>query len=155
MGGFYYEGFYYDGFYYNQPQGFYYDERDAGFNQGNKDYWYKGDGKKRMLAALNGIRTRTLQHCHHRHLPQCHRKVCHKRQPQRVLQERRGRQETGYSARQGDPGTSWTTPRLPKGMAPRGIQREEGHGCRDQHLIPFMVTWVADQEFHTPNGNQD
>merc|ERR1712228_370384 len=60
--GFYYEGFYYDGFYYNQPQGFYYDERDAGFNQGNKDYWYKGDGKKRMLAALNGIRTRVDDH---------------------------------------------------------------------------------------------
>merc|ERR1712083_325570 len=54
--GFYYEqekeGFYYDqekGFYY---QGFYYDERDAGFNQGNKDYWYKGDGKKTHVGGF-------------------------------------------------------------------------------------------------------
>merc|ERR1712088_368724 len=77
--GFYYnnnnnnqQGFYYDqGFYYNQPQGFYYesekqsqgfyyDEQDAEhgkFNKENKDYWYKGDGKKRAVAALNGLRT--------------------------------------------------------------------------------------------------
>merc|ERR1712088_1042261 len=62
--GFYYEnGFYYDGFYYEsekQSQGFYYDEQDAEhgkFNKENKDYWYKGDGKKRAVAALNGLRT--------------------------------------------------------------------------------------------------
>merc|ERR1711879_486885 len=24
-----------------------------------------------------------------------------------------------------------------------------------KNLIPFMVTWVADQPFHQPNGNQD
>merc|ERR1712158_199648 len=76
--GFYYnnqkpQGFYYNnnnnnqqGFYYDQPQGFYYengfyyDEQDAEhgkFNKENKDYWYKGDGKKRAVAALNGLRT--------------------------------------------------------------------------------------------------
>merc|ERR1712158_222442 len=71
--GFYYnqpqqQGFYYNnqkpqGFYYEsekQSQGFYYDEQDAEhgkFNKENKDYWYKGDGKKRAVAALNGLRT--------------------------------------------------------------------------------------------------
>merc|ERR1712025_532811 len=62
--GFYYEnGFYYDGFYYEsekQSQGFYYDEQDAEhgkFNKENKDYWYKGAGKERAVAALNGLRT--------------------------------------------------------------------------------------------------
>lgn len=63
--GFYYDnGFYYDGFYYDQKQqkqgfyydGFYYDQQDA-FNKDNKDYWYKGEGKERMLEAINGIRT--------------------------------------------------------------------------------------------------
>ena len=42
------KGFYYDGFYY--------DQQDA-FNKDNKDYWYKGEGKERMLEAINGIRT--------------------------------------------------------------------------------------------------
>ena len=41
-------GFYYDGFYY--------DQQDK-FNKDNKDYWYKGEGKERMLEAINGIRT--------------------------------------------------------------------------------------------------
>merc|ERR1712176_1572518 len=63
--GFYYEqeGFYYNqpkGFYYNQPQGFYYDQQDgehAKFNKENKDYWYKGEGRERVVKALNGLRT--------------------------------------------------------------------------------------------------
>merc|ERR1712025_1182928 len=65
--GFYYnqlkqqEGFYYDqGFYYNQHQGFYYDQQDgehAKFNKENKDYWYKGEGRERVVKALNGLRT--------------------------------------------------------------------------------------------------
>merc|ERR1712088_1213148 len=77
------QGFYYNnnnnnqqGFYY--AQGFYYDEQGnwistipwvndhlkktthaehGKFNKENKDYWYKGDGKKRAVAALNGLRT--------------------------------------------------------------------------------------------------
>merc|ERR1712228_928454 len=78
--GFYYDGFYYDGFYYNQQDGFYYDgfyyERENNndqedgfyydqtdkFNKKNKDYWYKGDGKKRMVNALNGLRTQVDHH---------------------------------------------------------------------------------------------
>merc|ERR1712228_274338 len=75
--GFYYNqqkpGFYYNqnkpGFYYNQPKqeqgfyydGFYYDQNDK-FNKKNKDYWYKGDGKKRMVNALNGLRTQVDHH---------------------------------------------------------------------------------------------
>merc|ERR1712228_585988 len=62
--GFYYDGFYYDGFYYNQQDqedGFYYDQNDK-FNKKNKDYWYKGDGKKRMVNALNGLRTQVDHH---------------------------------------------------------------------------------------------
>merc|ERR1712190_254521 len=66
--GFYYnqlkqqEGFYYDqGFYYNQDQGFYYDQQQEGehakFNKENKDYWYKGEGRERVVKALNGLRT--------------------------------------------------------------------------------------------------
>merc|ERR1712176_1325420 len=62
--GFYYdqqqEGFYYEGFYYNQPPGFYYDQQDgehAKFNKENKDYWYKGEGRERVVKALNGLRT--------------------------------------------------------------------------------------------------
>merc|ERR1712228_726963 len=69
--GFYYNqnkpGFYYDGFYYerenqqDQEDGFYYDQNDK-FNKKNKDYWYKGDGKKRMVNALNGLRTQVDHH---------------------------------------------------------------------------------------------
>merc|ERR1712200_31398 len=62
--GFYYdqqqEGFYYEGFYYNQPQGFYYDQQDGDhtkFSKENKDYWYKGEGRERVVKALNGLRT--------------------------------------------------------------------------------------------------
>merc|ERR1712184_6991 len=62
--GFYYDqeqqGFYYEGFYYDN-QGFYYDSEDK-FNKENKDYWYKGDGKKRMVKALNGLRTMVDQY---------------------------------------------------------------------------------------------
>ena len=62
--GFYYDqeqkGFYYGGFYYNQEnqgdQGFYYDKEDK-FNKENKDYWYKGAGRERIVAALDGLRT--------------------------------------------------------------------------------------------------
>merc|ERR1712036_46063 len=56
--GFYYDGFYYDGFYYDK--GFYYDQQDADhskFNKENKDYWYKGAGRERIVKALNGLRT--------------------------------------------------------------------------------------------------
>ena len=66
--GFYYDqqkGFYYDGFYYDQKAqksaGFYYDQQDT-FNKENKDYWYKGDGTKRMVAALDGLRTLVDNH---------------------------------------------------------------------------------------------
>merc|ERR1712088_86499 len=74
--GFYYnqlkqqEGFYYDQrFYYNQDQGFYYDQQQEGFyydqqdgdhakfSKENKDYWYKGEGRERVVKALNGLRT--------------------------------------------------------------------------------------------------
>jgi len=79
--GFYYDGFYYDGFYYDQQDGFYYDgfyyesdkqegfyydgfyyDQQDKFNKANKDYWYKGDGKKRMVKALNGLRTMVDDH---------------------------------------------------------------------------------------------
>lgn len=41
--------------------GFYYDQTDK-FNKDNKDYWYKGEGKKRMVQALNGLRTQVDHH---------------------------------------------------------------------------------------------
>ena len=59
--GFYYDqqqkGFYYEGFYYNQMgEGFYYDQEDK-FNKENKDYWYKGAGRERVVKALDGLRS--------------------------------------------------------------------------------------------------
>jgi len=72
--GFYYDqnGFYYneDGFYYNEKDGFYYDQQQRGFyyegfyydqqdklNKDNKDYWAKGNGRDRVVKALDGLRT--------------------------------------------------------------------------------------------------
>merc|ERR1712228_632518 len=64
--GFYYDqqqrGFYYEGFYYDKDaEGFYYDQQDK-FNKKNKDYWYKGDGRKRVVKALDGLRTQVDLH---------------------------------------------------------------------------------------------
>jgi len=172
--GFYYEGFYYDGFYYNQPQGFYYDERDAGFNQGNKDYWYKGDGKKRMLAALNGIRTRVDDHILKNPSPPNDAQgralsnivttdVC-----RNVIEKFVTNVNPNEFFKNGGDDKKLAillVKEIQEHLGPlhdyRKAWRQEGSNAKKamdavtNNLIPFMVTWVADQEFHTPNGNQD
>merc|ERR1712038_452227 len=138
--GFYYEnGFYYDGFYYEsekQSQGFYYDEQDAEhgkFNKENKDYWYKGDGKKRAVAALNGLRTLVDKYVSEN--PHAANEtqgaalsnvitvqvVREKRQPSRFLQEQGRCQKTLTAPRQGMPGCPRARKGLPCQMESRGI----------------------------------
>merc|ERR1712228_325300 len=65
--GFYYdkheqEGFYYDGFYYEEKDGFYYDQQQRGFYYEGFYYDKEGEGRKRVVKALDGLRTQVDLH---------------------------------------------------------------------------------------------
>jgi len=172
--GFYYEGFYYDGFYYNQPEGFYYDKQDAGFNQGNKDYWYKGEGRGRILEALNTLRTEVDNHVvKNPHEPN----ETQGRALSNVVTTEICREVIQKFVTNVAPGEFFKNGGDDKKLAIllakecqehcgplhdyRKAWRAEGSPAKKamdevtKNLIPFMVTWVADQPFHQPNGNQD
>jgi len=172
--GFYYDGFYYDGFYYDQPQGFYYDQQDAGFNQGNVDYWKKGDGRKVMLKALNSLRTEVDDFV-----------LKNPSQPNntegralsnvittQIIREVIKKFVTNVNPREffkngGDDKklaillVRECQENLKEQHDYRKAWRVEGSNAKKamdavtNNLIPFMVQWVAEQEFHLPNGNQD
>lgn len=172
--GFYYEGFYYDqGFYYNQPQGFYYDQSDK-FNQENKDYWYLGEGQQRMLGALNGLTTMVNEHViKNPHEPnevqgralsnvvssqivtEVIKKFVSNVNPEEFFKNGGDSQKLGILL----------VKECQELLGPqhdyRKAWREEGSDAKKamdkvtKNLIPFCITWLGQQPFHKPNGNQD
>merc|ERR1712141_582481 len=171
--GFYYDGFYYDGFYYNQPKGFYYDQSDK-FNQDNKDYWYKGDGRKQMLGALNGLTTLVNEHViKNPHDPnevqgralsnvvstqivtEVIKKFVANVNPDEFFKNGGDAKKLGILlvkecqellGPQHDYRKAW---RVEGSNAKKAMDKVSGN------LIPFMITWYGQQPFHKPNGNQD
>merc|ERR1712228_1035005 len=117
--------------------------------------------KKRMLAALNGIRTRVDDH------------ILKNPSPPNDAQ---GRALSNFVTtvnpneffKNGGDDKKLAillVKEIQEHLGPlhdyRNAWRQEGSNAKKamdavtNNLIPFMVTWVADQEFHTPNGNQD
>merc|ERR1712157_29237 len=168
--GFYYnqqpkQGFYYDqGFYYNQPQGFYYDEQDAEhgkFNKENKDYWYKGAGKKRAVAALNGLRTLVDKYVSENPhaanetqgaalsnvitvqvVREVIKKFVKNVNPVDFFKNKGDAKKTLTVPCQGMPGCPRARKGLPCQMESRGIRCPEAMDKVSNELVPFMVTWA-------------
>merc|ERR1712088_633268 len=189
--GFYYnnnnnnqQGFYYDqGFYYNQPQGFYYengfyyDEQDADhgkFNKENKDYWYKGDGKKRAVAALNGLRTLVDKyvsenpHAANETQGAALSNVITVQVVREVIKKFvKNVNPVDFFKNKGDAKklSQLLVKECQAVLGPekdfRAKWRAEGSDAQkamdkvSNELVPFLVTWVAKQPFHTPNAIED
>merc|ERR1712066_25455 len=183
--GFYYNqqqqdgGFYYDGFYYEQQQeedqqdGFYYDEVDK-FNKDNKDYWAKGDGKDRMIKALNGLRT---QVDHHVTKDKTGPNATQGRALSNVIVVEVVREVIRKFVKNVDPDAYFEAGGDAKKLATllakecqsalgaekdfRKDWREEGSDAKKamdkvtKSLVPFMVTWTSKQGFKKPNAIQD
>jgi len=180
--GFYYdqqqEGFYYEGFYYDQEgEGFYYDQRDDGhakFNKENKDYWYKGAGRERVVKALNGLRTLVDAHVvKNPHAAndiqgQALSNVVCIQVVREVLKKfirnvnpdeffKNGGNEEQLATLLAKECQSILSPAVDF----RGAWREDGSEAKkamdkvSEEIVPFMVSWAAKQEFHKPNGIQD
>merc|ERR1711928_276994 len=183
--GFYYnnnnnnqQGFYYDqGFYYNQPQGFYYDEQDAEhgkFNKENKDYWYKGDGKKRAVAALNGLRTLVDKyvsenpHAANETQGAALSNVITVQVVREVIKKFvKNVNPVDFFKNKGDAKklSQLLVKECQAVLGPekdfRAKWRAEGSDAQkamdkvSNELVPFLVTWAAKQPFHTPNAIED
>merc|ERR1712088_1261073 len=183
--GFYYnnnnnnqQGFYYDqGFYYNQPQGFYYDEQDADhgkFNKENKDYWYKGDGKKRAVAALNGLRTLVDKyvsenpHAANETQGAALSNVITVQVVREVIKKFvKNVNPVDFFKNKGDAKklSQLLVKECQAVLGPekdfRAKWRAEGSDAQkamdkvSNELVPFLVTWAAKQPFHTPNAIED
>lgn len=181
--GFYYEetnedGFYYDGFYYSEKQedtedGFYYDQTDK-FNKDNKDYWYKGDGKKRMVKALNGLRTQVDEHVtkHPRRANETQGRAL-----SNVVTVNVVREVIRKFVKNVDPDTFFENGGDAKKLATllakecqtclgpardfRKDWREKGSDSNKamnkvtKSLVPFMVSWNSKQDPKKPNAIQD
>merc|ERR1712088_375687 len=194
--GFYYnnnnnnqQGFYYDqGFYYNQPQGFYYesekqsqgffyDEQDAEhgkFNKENKDYWYKGDGKKRAVAALNGLRTLVDKyvsenpHAANETQGAALSNVITVQVVREVIKKFvKNVNPVDFFKNKGD-AKKLSQLLVKESQAVLGPEKDfrakwraEGSDAQkamdkvSNELVPFLVTWAAKQPFHTPNAIED
>merc|ERR1712018_183841 len=179
--GFYYEnGFYYDGFYYEsekQSQGFYYDEQDAEhgkFNKENKDYWYKGAGKKRAVAALNGLRTLVDKyvadnpHAANETQGQALSNVITVQVVREVIKKFvKNVNPVDFFKNKGDAKklSQLLVKECQAVLGPekdfRAKWRAEGSDAQkamdkvSNELVPFIVTWAAKQPFHTPNAIED
>merc|ERR1712088_1306241 len=188
--GFYYnqpqqQGFYYNnqkpqGFYYNNnnnQQGFYYDEQDAEhgkFNKENKDYWYKGDGKKRAVAALNGLRTLVDKYVSEN--PQAANEtqgaalsnVITVQVVREVIKKFvKNVNPVDFFKNKGDAKklSQLLVKECQAVLGPekdfRAKWRAEGSDAQkamdkvSNELVPFLVTWAAKQPFHTPNAIED
>merc|ERR1712025_1172473 len=182
--GFYYnqlkqqEGFYYDqGFYYNQDQGFYYDQQQEGFyydqqdgehakfNKENKDYWYKGEGRERVVKALNGLRTLVDDYVTKKPHPaneiqgQALSNVVTIQVVREVIKKfikNIGNEESLATLLAKE-----CQGILSPAVDYRAAWQEEGSEAKkamDQvtnEIVPFMVSWQAKQPFHKPNDVQD
>merc|ERR1711902_416564 len=166
--GFYYdqqqEGFYYEGFYYNQPQGFYYDQQDgehAKFNKENKDYWYKGEGRERVVKALNGLRTSVDDYVTKKPHPanEIQGQALSNVVTIQVVREffKNGGNEESLATLLAKECQGILSPAKDY----RAAWQEEGSEAKkamDQvtnEIVPFMVSWQAKQPFHKPNDVQD
>merc|ERR1712088_82062 len=172
------QGFYYDqGFYYNQPQGFYYDEQDAEhgkFNKENKDYWYKGDGKKRAVAALNGLRTLVDKyvsenpHAANETQGAALSNVITVQVVREVIKKFvKNVNPVDFFKNKGDAKklSQLLVKECQAVLGPekdfRAKWRAEGSDAQkamdkvSNELVPFLVTWAAKQPFHTPNAIED
>jgi len=179
--GFYYEnGFYYDGFYYDsekQSQGFYYDEQDGGhgkFNKENKDYWYKGAGKERAVAALNGLRTLVDKyvadnpHAANETQGQALSNVITVQVVREVIKKFvKNVNPADFFKNKGDAKklSQLLVKECQAVLGPakdfRAKWRAEGSEAKkamdkvSNELVPFIVTWHAKHPFHTPNAIED
>merc|ERR1712174_61680 len=174
--GFYYdqqqEGFYYEGFYYNQPQGFYYDQQDgehAKFNKENKDYWYKGEGRERVVKALDGLRTLVDDYVTKKPHPaneihgQALSNVVTIQVVREVIKKFIKNIDPDEFFKNGGNEESLATllAKECQGIPSRAAWQEEGSEAKkamDQvtnEIVPFMVSWQAKQPFHKPNDVQD
>merc|ERR1712088_1210172 len=165
--GFYYnqpKGFYYKGFYYNQPQGFYYDQQDgehAKFNKENKDYWYKGGGRERVVKALNGLRTLVDDYVTKKPHPaneiqgqalsnvvtiQVVREVFKKGGNEESLATLLAKECQGILSPAVDYRAAWQE---------EGSEAKKAMDQVTNEIVPFMVSYQAKQPFHKPNDVQD
>merc|ERR1712158_301923 len=180
--GFYYdqqqEGFYYEGFYYDQEgEGFYYDQRDDGhakFNKENKDYWYKGAGRERVVKALNGLRT--MVDVHVTKNPHAANDI-QGQALSNVITIQVVREVIKKFVRNINPDEFFKNGGNEESLATllakecqgilspavdyRAAWQEEGSEAKkamDQvtnEIVPFMVSYQAKQPFHKPNDVQD
>merc|ERR1712130_613826 len=181
MGFYYDQGFYYDhyeGFYYNQEkEGFYYDQRDADhgkFNKENKDYWYKGAGRERIVKALNGLRTMVDVHVtKNPHAAndiqgQALSNVITIQVVREVIKKfvrninpdeffKNGGDEEQLATLLAKECQSLLSPDVDfrKGWEAEGSEPRKAMDKGTQEIVPFMVSWAAKEEFHKPNGIQD
>merc|ERR1712088_344796 len=200
--GFYYDqGFYYnqpDGFYYEsekQSQGFYYDEQGnwistipwvndhlkktthaehGKFNKENKDYWYKGDGKKRAVAALNGLRTLVDKyvsenpHAANETQGAALSNVITVQVVREVIKKFvKNVNPVDFFKNKGDAKklSQLLVKECQAVLGPekdfRAKWRAEGSDAQkamdkvSNELVPFLVAWAAKQPFHTPNAIED
>merc|ERR1712130_925020 len=172
------EGFYYEGFYYNQEkEGFYYDQRDADhgkFNKENKDYWYKGAGRERIVKALNGLRTMVDVHVtKNPHAAndiqgQALSNVITIQVVREVIKKfvrninpdeffKNGGDEEQLATLLAKEFQSLLSPDVDfrKGWEAEGSEPRKAMDKVTQEIVPFMVSWAAKEEFHKPNGIQD
>merc|ERR1712200_154708 len=193
--GFYYnqpKGFYYEqGFYYNQDQGFYYDQQQEGFyyegfyynqqdgehakfNKENKDYWYKGEGRERVVKALNGLRTLVDDYVTKNPHPaneiqgQALSNVVTIQVVREVIKKFIKNIDPDEFFKNGGNEESLATLLakefqgiLSPAVDYRAAWQEEGSEAKkamDQvtnEIVPFMVSYQAKQPFHKPNDVQD
>jgi len=176
--GFYYDqeqqGFYYEGFYYDN-QGFYYDSEDK-FNKENKDYWYKGDGKKRMVKALNGLRTMVDQYVTENPHPandvqgqaltnvitvqvvkEVIKKFLKNVDPEEYFAnaKKNGQdpaKQLGILLAKECQGLMGPPVDYRKEWRKKGSKAQKAMDEVTNELVPFMVNWHSKEPFHTPNG---
>merc|ERR1712080_644367 len=167
MGFYYDQGFYYDG------EGFYYDQQDK-FNKKNKDYWYKGEGRKRVVKALDGLRTQVdfhvtkNPHAANETQGRALSNVVTVQVVREVIKKFvRNVDPKGFFDNGGD-AKKLATLLAKECQSCLGPERDFRSAWREKdskykksmdkvtnELVPFMVSWQSKQEFHTPNAVQD
>merc|ERR1712227_165998 len=146
----------------------------AKFNKENKDYWYKGDGRDRVVKALNGLRTLVDDYVTKNPHPandiqgQALSNVVTIQIVREVIKKFIKNIDPDEFFKNGGNEESLATLLakecqgiLSPAVDYRAAWREDGSAAKkamDQvtnEIVPFMVSWQAKQPFHKPNDVQD
>merc|ERR1712227_1167051 len=148
--------------------------RTRRFNKENKDYWYKGDGRDRVVKALNGLRTLVDDYVTKNPHPandiqgQALSNVVTIQIVREVIKKFIKNIDPDEFFKNGGNEDSLATLLakecqgiLSPAVDYRAAWREDGSAAKkamDQvtnEIVPFMVSWQAKQPFHKPNDVQD